>query len=470
MLLVAGVLLAVAACTSSPEDDEARARQRAVEWLGEQSSVERAVVEPTVHEDDAEDWIRVETTAGLPDADVLALVDQMQDRVHSHDRYDDTVLLSVDGFETLLYPSSGHQVLHPALWLRGDGRAESGAVGDYPSYVVTAAPCNVFRLVGDYDEEAGPQPRATRVVQSADGTARVQWTRADELGMQLPRAAVGQLVDLCAQHPGTRGWVEGVTGDIEEVSGGVLLDPGDIGLDEVLADVESLVDPSAFSQPLILGWGGLRAGADVFADTFRGERREWAEIALDAGADGVLGPPEGDGQREPAIRQVQVSDLGAWGAVHDRLYETAGNQYLPIHLFRGRPAEDAVSTVREIHSSSPLPAGSTTRTLVSEVAAVAALRQVSTVPVIRLVVEGSASDADLDRLLGATAEAYPRFEEGGYVVDGFQAEFTVVEGFGKRESYRVVGTVVDGEFVPAPQSAGGSKLVERYADAWERVS
>lgn len=471
MLLAVGLVLGVTACSSTPEEEDARARQRAVEWLSEQPGVTSAVVEPTVYADDTDDWLRVETTAALPESEVLALVDAMQEEVHSYDRYGDRVLLSVDGFETLLYPGSGHQVLDPALWLRGDGRADAAVVGDYPDYVVTAPPCDVFGVVADYDERAGEQGRTTREVRSPDGSARVRWTRAHELGMELPREAVGQLDDLCAEHPGTRGWVEGVGGDFDEIEGAVLLDPADIGLDEVVADVDAVVDDSLFPQGLLLGWGGLRAGADVFAETFSGERREWAEIALDAGADRVLGPPDAEYGGDRRLVQLQVSDLDAWGAVHDRMLEAAGTEYLPIDLFRERPEEGAVSADGAIHgSSTPLPAGSTVRDLVVEVAPVPSLREVSVSAGVRLVVGGDAGDDELDLLLGATAKAYPRLDEE-YLQDGMQAQFVATEGFGTQESYRVVGAVVDDAFVPDPDAvASGSALPARYAAAWDRVT
>ncbi|MVA74504.1 hypothetical protein GC722_00410 [Auraticoccus sp. F435] len=467
--LAAVLLLTTAACSSPPEDDEQQERDRAVAWLAEQPAVASAAPEPTVYGDDQDDqWIRVATQPGLPDAEVLALVDAMQQEVLDWDRYGGSVLLSVDGMETVIRPGTGHQALEPALWLRGDGRAESATVGDHPDYVVTAAPCEVFDLVADYDERAGEQARTTREVRSGDGSAWVRWTRSDELGMELPRDAVAELDGLCRQHPGTRGWVEGQAGRYDEVRGAVLLDPDDVTLEQVVDDVDGLVDPEPFSRGLLLGWGGLRAGADVFADTFSGQRLEWAETALDAGADRVLGPPDPGYASEPRLTQIQVSDLDAWAEVHDRLQEVAGVEYLPIDLFRERQPEDQLAADGELHSASPLPRASAERRLVAEVAPVAAVRQVAVSTRVHLVVDSDVGDADLDRLLRATAEALSRTDED-QLGDDVQAEFVVFESLWDR--YLRVGAVVDGEFQPDQEAeAGGSRSPDRFAASWARVS
>ncbi len=462
-LLAVSLVLTAAACTSSPEEAARRHQQRAVTWLGQQPAVAAVTVEPTAYHDDDGQWVRVETQPDLPDAEVLALVDKMQDEVLSFERYRGTVLLSVDGMETVVHPSTGHQVIEPALWLRRDGRAASAVVGDHPDYVVTAAPCEVFGLVADYDDQAGPQVRATREVRSADGSARVRWTRSDELGMGLPRDAVAQLDTLCEEHPGTRGWVEGVTGRVDEVEGAVLLHPDDLPLEQVVDHVEALVDPSEFSRGLLLGWGGLRAGADAFAATFTGEQQEWAEIALDAGADRVLGPPDAGIGPDPRLRQVQVSDLDAWAEVHDRLHEVAGRRHLPIALFREEQPETALQSSVELHSASPLAANSVERELVAEVAPVQAVRRVFSGPV-AMVVEGDISDADLDVVLAATARAYPRLDEELRVP--VQAKFYLHDAEGTFD----IGSIVEDEFVAEPAAgASGSTLPGRFADSWERV-
>lgn len=242
--------------------------------------------------------------------------------------------------------------------------------------------------------------------------------------MVLPVEAVTQLDGLCQQYPGTRGWVEGTAGNFDEITGGVLLDGDDLSLAEVAQDPTALVGVEDFPRGLTLGWEGLRAGAEQFSEVFSGDRRGLAEELLDAGADRVLGTADDSARDEPALTQVQTSDLESWGAVNDILAaRDTDERYFSVDLFRERPEGAAVVATDEVWGGfGPTPAGTPARDLVAATYPVQEVWQISLATAVRIISSDQIGEDDLQQVMQASRTAYRTIDEE-VVQDGLQAEF-----------------------------------------------
>lgn len=260
-------ILVTAGCSSSGSREDPAA------WAGGQDHVAAAELVP--YDDPSQGtFLRITLDDGLPDATVEAVVHDV--KAHFDDESDPpSIDVDVDGFQASVFPglvtfSDGvsDPDLDRALWLRADGRATTygdlfhSTVSSHPRVIAAAA--DVAQLAIDFDAAVTHEHdvRYSTSVESADGTAGVEWTTSTGLGFGLDPDVVGVFAELQRAHPGTTGWL---TSDGVGWKAFVDVVPDEVPLAAVTTG--TLVDASVFTT-LELGWGPARAAADQFAQVF----------------------------------------------------------------------------------------------------------------------------------------------------------------------------------------------------------
>ncbi|WP_353114552.1 hypothetical protein [Microbacterium sp.] len=327
LALVGTIAVLVSGCTAVEQTEEDPAA-----WASRQDHVSSAELIPYDDGDgDGDASLSVVLDEGLDDETVHAVVDAFK----AH--FDGTtgapsIEVDVDGFRGHVFPAKvgDDPELRRALWLRADGRATS--YGDrYRSKavshpVVTAPAAVVAQLALDYDDAVphDGEVRYTMSVESADGTAGVQWDSSVSLGFGIDEEAVGSLAALQERYPGTTGWIDTVG---TETTGAVHFSSADVTLDAVAAG--GLVDPKPFVR-LELGWGPARGDAPTFAGAFSDPAVRAALQAVSA-IDGVTelrSEAPGSGR---AV-SVTVDSVAAFEGV--RGYAARSGTHLTVRLLR----------------------------------------------------------------------------------------------------------------------------------------